>query len=348
MKRWKFESLTDWNDVWSEGHLQRWTEHFHKFETLSVFSHPILMRAWVNTYMPLRDMTPIFVWGVSEDGCVAFLPLVRWRKNWKNAFEVHIVPCGYSDFDYHNPIANQEIDANYWIELQEYLSANFSFDHLSIDGITDAVAIGEGWSKDEICPYLSLEGISSEDDLFKFLKTSLRGDIRRQIRRLNEIAPLNVKEYHSWEEIPAETFSAFMHHHAMRWPNAYKAPKFHENLLRYGLKEGVVHFSALRVGEVEVAWHLGYEHAGRYFYYMPCGHSDYSKYSPVKIHLFHLIARAAERGYTVFDHLRGEENYKDGWSSGAQHVSSKQIHSQTPSTRMKSALLRFREGIIRR
>ncbi len=154
----------------------------------------------------------------------------------------------------------------------------------------------------------------------KFFKTSLRGDLRRQMRRLEEIGPLKFKEYNSWEEIPAETFHRFMHQHSLRWPNAYKAPHFHENLLREGLKTGVTHFSTLSVGDAEIAWHLGFKYRGRYYYYMPAGNQDYFKYSPTKVHLFFLMLRSVEHGYEVFDHLRGEENYKSGWSNGHIYV----------------------------
>ncbi len=289
-----------------------------------VFFHPSMIKAWMKTYTPLRNLTPIFI-KANHDGSVAYLPLVLWTKNWKNAFMRTIVAVGYSDFDYHDPIfVGEKPDENtiveFWSELVKFLKSKYTFETFTFEGITDAMALGEGWTQGEICPQLDLNGINDEEALMKFFKTSLRGDIRRQMRRLEEIGQLRFKEYNAWEEIPADTFERFMHQHSLRWPNAYKAPHFHENLLQDGLKAGVVHFSTLSVGDMEIAWHLGFSYRNRYYYYMPAGNQEFFKYSPTKIHLFFLMRRAVEQGYDVFDHLRGEENYKSGWSNGHIYV----------------------------
>lgn len=54
---------------------EAWTSH--------VFFHPALARAWVDTYLPLQDMRPLFA-VVENGGTTAVLPLVLWRRNWKN------------------------------------------------------------------------------------------------------------------------------------------------------------------------------------------------------------------------------------------------------------------------
>ena len=75
-----------------------------------VFFHPALCMAWLETYRPIRKLEPLFCIGDSNHNHF-FLPLVLWRKNWKNAFQKVIVPVGYSDFDYHEPycIGNSDI-----------------------------------------------------------------------------------------------------------------------------------------------------------------------------------------------------------------------------------------------
>lgn len=315
-------------------------------ETGHVFFQPEMIRSWLNTYAPLQNITPIFVMG-SDGANDAFMPLVLWKRNWKNAFVKTIVPVGNSDYDYHNPIfkvkPNQEQLNSFWDSLISFLKSNYNFDTLTLSGITDQyLSSTHNWQRDEICPMLQLHDINNEEELMAFFKTSLRGDIRRQIRRLNEIGQLTYTEYHAWDEIPTNTFAEFMRQHSLRWPQAYKAPKYHENLLKNGLPTEQVHFSTLSVGHTEIAWHLGFTHNRRFYYYMPAGNQEYFKYSPTKIHLFYLMRRAIEQGYDVYDHLRGEENYKSGWSNTEQYVNTLTIERNTPAYTLKKAAIALR------
>lgn len=343
--RWSFDIISDFNRG-----IELCGEIFNCIDTPYVFSHPALLRAWWNTYIPLRDMKPIFIIGHSEDDNKCVFPFVLWKRNWKNAFLRMLIPIGYSDFDYHDPIfktplSDKDIPA-FWCELMDFLKKSVKFDESVIDGITDLYrGTGDNWAQSEICPMLRLDDLDTEEDLMKFFKTSLRGDIRRQIRRLSEIGELKLVEYPDYDSIPESTFETFMKHHSLRWPNAYKAPDFHKNLLRYGLKAGCTHFSVLMAGNQEIAWHLGFEYAGRFYYYMPVGHHEFFKFSPTKIHLFFLVRRAIENGLTVFDHLRGEENYKDGWSNDAQHVNNYHLRLDSMSTHIKTNILKIR-GLI--
>ncbi len=341
---WSFTILSDYARIVAPDHLKRWQAHVDDAESTHVFFHPLLVTSWMETYLPIRNLTPIFVWAQGPRGIVAMLPLVLWKRNWKNAFERLIVPMGFSDFDYHDPIFSREPDSAerscFWKELTDTLAANYRFDRITLDGM--AHESGEAWEPGEMCPYLKLDNLDSGESLLAFLKTSLRGDIRRQIRRINEIGEMKLVSYTDAEMLRAETFGRFMHAHSQRWPNAYKAPQFHANMIKAGLAAGVVDFTALMAGETELAWHLGFSYKGRYYYYMPAGNPEFLKYSPVKIHLFKLIERAILNGIEIYDHLRGEENYKDGWSDGHQTVHAQSIISGSASTAAKRKLLKLR------
>lgn len=335
---WKFEITTEINYDWGD--------FLASCEWPHVFFHPSLVRAWLETYAPIRRLTP-FIVRASDGINEALLPMVLWRKNWKNAFVRAVVPVGYSDFDYHDPLFKFRPSAdslkNFWNGLPDAVAERFDFDTFSTDGVTDFMTpAGEGWRKGEICPLLQLEDINSEAELMAFFRTSLRGDIRRQMRRLEEIGPLSFKEYSSHEDIAPETFREFMRQHSLRWPKAYKAPHFHERLLKEGLGDGTVHFSTLSVGSTEIAWHLGFSFQGRYYYYMPAGNQDFLKFSPTKIHLFYLVRRTVEQGYAVYDHLRGEENYKSGWSNASHHVNIRSFNSRSFTATVKHNLLKIR------
>lgn len=349
---WRFKIVQNWKEVWEVEHLNNWNNLLMQSPTSHVFFHPIVAKIWKDTYMPLRNMTPLFVWGESTNGNKVFLPLVLWKRDWKGAFVHSIIPVGYSDYDYHDPLFQNEPSeeelSSFWNELIALLSS-YKADEILLNGFRDRCinpcSDGE-WLQGEICPSLDLTQISSEDALMAFFSTKLRGDIRRQIRRLGEMGALRFVEYTSFKDIPDGMFEQFMEAHRQRWPNAYKAPHFHERLVAACSLGGPIHFSAMMLDDTPIAWHLGFEYQGVYYYYMPAGNPEYQKQSPVKIHLYYLIVRAINEGYTLYDHLRGDETYKSGWSDGYQYVNDMLIHSGRVSSKIKHGLVKLK-NIIR-
>ncbi len=342
MELWHLNIISDWDEVFDANFVGEWRKKADNWKETHVFFHPTIAKIWIDTYMPFRKMSPIFVVGRSKYGNQVLMPLVFWRRNWRNAFVKTIIPVGYSDFDYHDPIfmndPTAQERASFWQELISLLKT-FSPDEIIIDGIVRTPG-NIDMTCGEVCPYLSLRNLKNGDDLLGFLKTSLRGDIRRQIRRMSEQGELRLKIYDSWDEAES-TFNKFMAEHSVKWPNAYKAPGFHVNLLREGLPGGLVEFSSLNVGNRPVAWHLGFKHNGIYYYYMPCGDPEFASYSPVKVHLFKLIEHVIAANYNVFDHLRGDENYKSGWSDGFKHVNNIHMEMSAIASRFKTGLSRF-------
>lgn len=343
---WKFELCNDWSIIWSDSYKNRWTRLLEISPTAHVFFHPMLVKSWIDTYLPIRRLSPIFIWGNdTSSGNEVFIPFVLWKRNWRNMFLREIIPVGYSDYDYHNPIFRHiPCDISlFWNSLFNLLKT-FSVDCIIVDGITNRyIESGRNWAQQEPCPYLELSELKSEDDLMSFFKTSLRGDIRRQIRRMCELGNLNIHEYSSFEEVK-DTFSIFMKEHSMRWPKAYKAPNFHKNMLEEGMP--ITHFSSLNIGERPIAWHLGFEYKGVYYYYMPIGDHEYAKFSPTKVHLFYLIKRAIDRKLIKFDHLRGEETYKSGFSNRVDFVNSINIQNESLISRFKLSSNKLIRSII--
>ena len=292
-----------------------------------VFFHPSLVKAWVDTYLPIRDIKPLFLVAAKGDTTI-FLPLVLWKKNWKNAWQRMIVPAGYSDYDYHDPIVNSVITeddlAEYWQCLICEIKNNFKivYDRIEITGIRRGVDNIKLFTQDQdICPFCDLTPYDNGDCFLSSLKKSLRGDIRRQIRRMEEKAAVRHNVYKTDEyEGAVKSLAPFLKAHSDRWPNAYKAPGFHENLLKYGLSDGVVHFSELLIGNEIAAWHLGFVDSSRFYYYMPANNPNYNTLSPGKILLFYCVEDSILKRLRIFDHLRGAENYKSGWTDSISHI----------------------------
>lgn len=260
---WEFEWITDWDTIWGQQFQVKWLQWINESENAHVFYHPELVKAWVVTYMPLRKMEPLFC--VARMGnTIIFFPLIIWKMNWKNAFSKKIIPVGHSDFDYHDPlfINNESSDfETFWNELfaeLENIKNKKGCDSFEIGGIrTIPKKSSFLFLKDEICPLCSLEDFNQDSDLFlPSLKSSLRGDIKRQIRRLEEKGDAELVVYDSQNEKEAIIqLNELLRAHTVRWPKAYKSPNFHYNILKKGLSSKTIHFSALFLSGVPVSWH---------------------------------------------------------------------------------------------
>jgi hypothetical protein len=110
--------------VFSDAFQADWLRAADEAFTSHVFFHPALAKVWIETYKHLQDIRPRFLLARSPAGS-AILPLVLWRRNWKNAWHRLLVPVGYSDYDYHDPLATGDPVAfdwrSFWASLEQDL-----------------------------------------------------------------------------------------------------------------------------------------------------------------------------------------------------------------------------------
>jgi hypothetical protein len=274
--------------------------------------------AWIETYRPIRDLTPVFCIARKDDLTV-FLPLVLWKQNWKNAFRKLIIPVGYSDFDYHDPVTsgilNPEGWTSYYKALTDKLGSKIKFDEIYIDGLRNEVTnLNLYLSDKEVAPFLNLTGYADEKDLLGSLKGSLRGDLLRQIRRIESRGEMSLQKIETLNE-SLSLLPILLKLHSERWPLSFKAPLFHENILKAGVERGIVDFTILKAGDSILSYNIGFTFNDIYYYYMPVIDPDYENFSPGKVHLYLLIKSSFENRFRGFDHLHGNESYKLDWSN---------------------------------
>ncbi len=340
-----FEWVTDWNTIYSEEFQKQWLEWYENTHNSHVFFHPTLCKAWINTYRPLRSIKPLFCIAKYEDDIV-FLPLIIWRKNWKNLFQNVVVPIGHADFDYHQPLCTNDA-INYSLffeELVEEIISQFHFDVIHINGLFhgDSPLITE---ENDFSPLADISLFSDHEEYMNSLKTKLRGDLRRQIRRLNEKGTLSIV-CHDANSIMDIDLEHFLNLHRKRWPKAYKAPQFHKNILEFGLKKGLVHYSELKVDEEIISWHLGFLDNTTFYYYMPVINELWRNYSPGKVHLLMLKNKSIDLKLRVFDHLRGDENYKMAWAQNFRKLYTLVYHHTSAWSKVKRNINAFKDKML--
>jgi hypothetical protein len=318
---WKFEWLTTWEEVWTPSFVSEWKAWMNQSSDPHVFFEPSLVRAWFDTYVQLRNISPRFLIATHTSGTVIFFPLVSDRCGWKDAWLRILRPVGFTEFDYHDPIVIGDFSGDhfksFWDDLKIELSKNnIGVDILSIPRIREQNVDGhDGFHEINRAPFLDLSNFESFDHLISTLHRQLRQELRRQPRRLSALGESEFYLLDRYEiDMAMEMLPHFLEAHRLRWPQAYKPRNFYKNLIQNCLPEGILHISVLKSCGVPISWHIGFTCKKRFYYYVPAFDHRMAQYSPGKVHLAKLIEEAKKMNIEVFDFLTGEEPYKLEWT----------------------------------
>jgi len=349
---WEIEIIKDWDRLWSDDFQKKWLRVMDESPNSHVFFHPALVKAWVETYSSLRRLEPIFVWGIQKKtGIEVLFPLVRWHQNWKNAFLKLIVPMGYSDFDYHDPVFSKEIDSDSFQSFyQSLLPLLPSADQIVLDGLhKEYLPHKFSISNEEICPCIDISSYSDFEEYSKSLRKSIRQNYQR---RKNNLEKENAVQYIICDSIDKfqavkDTISLMLKTHSERWPNAYKAPGLHDNLLQYGIQAGILNLYIIKVNDLVMSWRITYQYKNKLMLYMPTFSPEFINYSPGIQSLCFCIKDAIDRKLKEIDQLRGSETYKNDWSTNSTIVYNLSKTNNSLLTKVKMAGISFRKIIAR-
>jgi CelD/BcsL family acetyltransferase involved in cellulose biosynthesis len=340
-----------WDEINDPSFINDWMRWLDRDPNPHVFYHPVLVRSWCDTYRKIQDMSPLFC-VAKIDGITLFLPLVLWKRNWKNAFLRMIVPVGFAAFDYHDPIvtgiASPELMESFWNLIFSRLEAGElgSYDEICFTGM-HVPGKGASWNaEEERCPYADFSSYEDFDKFYRSRKKNLRYQVEKRKRQLSEKGSLVYHRY-SADEIDAavDALPPFLESHAQRWPNAYKAPGFYADIVSKGILSGLVHFAELRLDGRPIAWHLGYMTNGKFYYYMPAYLQEFHNYSPGRVLLSFLMQDSFENGIKVFDFLRGVYRYKEEWSDGTISLYTYESSSYGIMSRVRRKAYRSLENV---
>lgn len=320
---WKFDFFLKWADVEDKNFIEQWSNWIESSKHNHIFNHPLLVKIWSDVYQNLHNIKPFYVIA-SAGNMRVFFPLVLWKRNYKNGFLRMIVPAGYSDYDYHDPLVNygkfQDVAESFWIAFINFLydQKYINYDLIHIPGITSGCR-GDNWFQGhEVCPYLNIRSFSDYDDYFMTLKRKLRSELRRFERRLTEVGTIS---YHVYEksdvQIALNSLMKFLDVHKQKWPYAYKPKGFHEALITRALPNNLISLNELRINEIPVSWQLNFKYNKILYGYMMAvvNKSEISRLGVGSLHLNHSIKECFEKKYIMYDFLKGDEVYKSGWAN---------------------------------
>jgi CelD/BcsL family acetyltransferase involved in cellulose biosynthesis len=316
---WRIDWLTSWSEVLSDSFWAQWDAWYRSASSRHVFFSPVLAKVWLDTYLPIRNLRPLYLIAQSRETTV-FLPLVLWRRNWKNAWQRAIVPVGDSDYDYQDPLVigdPRSIDwTKFWCSVSSLLDGRADVIH--VDGLHQHCAASgdECIQASGAAPFADLSGFQCGEDYLATIKKSVRGVLLKRLKHLEERGPVSYRVFGPSDKDTALAANAVaMEHHRKRWPLAYRAPGFHERLVAAALPASVLLFSYLEFAGVQIAWQLSFRDGPILRQYMPAHDPAWRAYGVSNILRYRDIGYAIRCGLTACDFLRGTEAYKQDWSS---------------------------------
>lgn len=318
---WKFEWITDWDTIYSDSFQQFWLEFIENAHEPHVFFHPALCMAWLDTYRPIRNLDPWFC--IARNGeTTVFFPMVLWRRNWKNAFQRLLVPVGYSDFDYHDPLVigySVHSTQSFFRDLREDILSKIRFDNIHLDGLREKQLSHFKRIQETPCPYINLNEYQNFDEYWKSLAPKLQKNLTRRTKKLRQLGDLEYTIFtiDDREKVTC-TLSKMRIHHKRRWPKSYQDENFLSNVVGRTLNCGILHFSVLSINDVEISWRFNYQFNKVYYSYLPAVDYEFDIYSLGKIHLLRCIEYAFSTNFEKYDEMRGPEAYKNEWCN--QHT----------------------------
>ncbi|MBR1644415.1 MAG: GNAT family N-acetyltransferase [Bacteroidales bacterium] len=335
---WRFDICRSWDEIASEGYREAWAELMARSSVAHPFFHPALVDAWLETYRPLRHLEPLFV-HATDGASEAFLPLVLWRRNWRNGFVRLLIPVGYSDFDYHDAAFVGE-QADFYPALLDQLR-RLPFDRIELPGLHDTIP--HLTRTEERCPLLELSPFADLEHYLAQCPHKLTADTKRQQRRLEQHGTVQVRKFSTqtsaaWEPSLEALLRCFRQH----WPQAYIAPHLHRNLLRRGMDSGLADVVTTAVDGNDVAWAFLFHHRQTTFYYLPASDPSFQNFSVGRLTLMACIGQAFERGDQRFDFLRGDEAYKQQWTTSTQTIYNHLCVGQRPASVVRNRLYTLR------
>jgi CelD/BcsL family acetyltransferase involved in cellulose biosynthesis len=303
---------------------------WHTAATATVFNHPAWWQSAIDAFGVDRRMHVIRITEGSRT--VAIWPLWFKRLGAKEGFARILEPVGARVTDYCQPLLARDHDQATLVSLL-LREAALALDAqtllywpkvpMSLDGsahINTALAPLSLLVSmvDRPCQAMTLP--ADYATLETSWSKSHRGDVRRQIKRLNAAGQLELVHATSRDDVTAMLPRLYAMHTA-NW----KARTGYSELqsspmtmfvakIAAALPLALIDASEVRLDGIAIACHFGFRHDGQLLWYKPAFDVAWANYAPGKVHTALAARHGVTTGLTKFDFMQGSEAYKLLWS----------------------------------
>jgi CelD/BcsL family acetyltransferase involved in cellulose biosynthesis len=177
----------------------------------------------------------------------------------------------------------------------------------------------------EASPYVPIEG--GWDDFLKGLDTKLLRDLRRRRRRLEEQGAVTIEVSDGREGLDGLLDEGFLLESsgwkAERGTSILSSPEttaFYREVAAWAAGRGILRLAFLRVDGRPLAFQLGFEDGGVY-YFMKGGYDpEQRQFAPQKLLVQDLLERAFASGLASFEFLGEGESWKLEWTDALRRL----------------------------
>lgn len=307
-------------DIEQNVSIPEWEALFRLTGGPHIFNHPYFVMSWFKTSRGF----PVLIRGDIGSRKIIFPMELYKRRYYFYKQKILFAMGGLSGFDFQDPLISGEAmspveKGELWEELFRLIRRKIpECDQILIQRLR-AAAVGdlEKCEESTVSPYIDLRYAKSIDDVLSKCKASHRGDVKRQIRRLKEKGPVNMRIFLPDEKREAQQeLTRFLEAWERQWSSKAlrTAEGFYRHLVESMLKTGLIHFSVLKCGDDPLHWHFGFLHGNRLHWFKPTFNLDWRNYSPGKVHIAYLIEECIKSKIRYFDFLYGDEAYKYDWA----------------------------------
>jgi CelD/BcsL family acetyltransferase involved in cellulose biosynthesis len=202
-------------------------------------------------------------------------------------------------------------------------------------------------------PYLRLaEDIRGHESA---LSRNLRHDVRRRFRRLCETGSVSVEVSDGrarLEDLLREGFDVEAKSWKGRRGTAIAArddtTRFYRGLAQWAAEAGWLRLAFLRLDGRAIAFQFDLE-PGLHYYSLKIGYdSAFERFSPGKLLLYTMVARAVARGLPAFELLGSDEPWKERWTDSSRAQVSFRAFSPSATGRLAESTFVHGKRIVRR
>ncbi len=177
-----------------------------------------------------------------------------------------------------------------------------------------------------VCPYVQLP--DSFDAYLKQLSSNFRYNIRRRVKKLTQKEGVRFQLWDQLENTDAVVAELFQLHSRRAQQKGLRTKfqpsvrlAFHQDVVRTLVPQGYIKlFHLISPQNQVIASMYCFDYDNTLAYFQAGFDPEWSNFSPGLVMLAKTIEYAIEKGYQIFDFMRGGESYKKNWGTVERYI----------------------------